>query len=911
MRFSLAVALLCLAGPLLAQSRAHIDLNGTWDFRTDPGSVGEQQEWHSGRVPFDRTIQVPGAWQAQGVGERAGILRNHYSGPVWYRRQVSIPAAWKGKAVHLRIGGALRRITVYVNGHKVGEHDGFSAPFSFEISDALQFGKENILAFRVVNPGAAIDDAPHAQKGDQPTGMMNYIGNWGGVYGNVELEATEPTWIDEVEIVPRVAAGAAAFRVSVRSKAGEPPAGVRLEVEAGGVSASAPVNRGRMSEVVLSIPQARLWSPETPHLYRAVVRLLNGTREVDRVEERLGLREVTTRGRQLLLNGKPLYLRGYGDDNVEVLTGVPPASKQVYLERLRLARSFGFNTVRFHSMTPVREFFEAADEVGMLVMAELPAAYTMYFLPHKEFLKAELERVLRAYRNRPSLLSLAFGNELNLDWLKTEAEKREFQTTVEEFYRLAKSIDPNRLILSNDGLVLRPTDMFSLYRGAPADAPTVRHEFGGYYCSLPDISLIDKFTGVIIPTWLEQKKRWVEESGLEGIYPLYVRNSQRLQMIGRKYQIERVRRNPDVTGYHYWLILDYPGGTGEGDSWEEGWFDYFWRPKGIEPREGQEINSPVLLMIGAGVNDRTMWSDARKTIDVFVSNYGDAAIEHGSISWRLETAAEVLASGSMANVSAGLGEVRRVGAVTIGPLGGTRARKLDLVLTLQAGGGAYTNRWHFWAFPRARLAASQVPVTSNLKWSGLKRLYPFIEEGAPLRAGSVFVTAALNREAAQYLERGGSVLLLADRAQFDRSGDATFFPAAGGALGTMVQEHPALDGFPHDGMFDLQFYNLMEGAWSFTIDGWPKELVPIAGGIRTTSSFLSKTKNLSRTGYILEAQVGKGKLLMTTLRIREHLDEAYPEAICLLDRLLQYVTGPRFAPRVVLDQAHLERLVQQ
>ena len=173
------------------------------------------------------------------------------------------------------------------------------------------------------------------------------------------------------------------------------------------------------------------------------------------------------------------------------------SSKQTILDRVKLARSFGFNAVRFHSMVPTEPFFEAADEAGLLIMAELPAAYTMHFLPHRDYLKAELERTLRSYRNHPSFLSLAFGNEFNLNWLKSRAEKKEFQSTIEEFYRFAKSIDPHRLILSNDGLLLRPSDMFSLSSGAPPDAPTVRHEFGEYYCSLPDISLIRKFTGVI------------------------------------------------------------------------------------------------------------------------------------------------------------------------------------------------------------------------------------------------------------------------------------------------------------------------------------------------------------------------------------------------------------------------------
>ena len=191
------------------------------------------------------------------------------------------------------------------------------------------------------------------------------------------------------------------------------------------------------------MPDAHLWSPDHPFLYTAQVAIETNGGETDRVPERFGMRQITTREGVLLLNGKPLYLRGFGDDNIEVLSGTPPASKEIYLHRFQLAQSFGFNAVRFHSMTPVPEYFEAADETGILVMAELPAAYTMYFLPHKEFLRNELTAVLRAYHNHPSFLSIAFGNELNPDWIKDEKQRKEFFDTIAEFYHLAKTLDPD------------------------------------------------------------------------------------------------------------------------------------------------------------------------------------------------------------------------------------------------------------------------------------------------------------------------------------------------------------------------------------------------------------------------------------------------------------------------------------
>jgi beta-galactosidase len=586
----------------------------------------------------------------------------------------------------------------------------------------------------------------------------------------------------------------------------------------------------------------------------------------DRLDERFGMRQLQTRGNVLLLNGKPLYLRGYGDDNIEVLTGFPPSSRAVYIERLRQARAFGFNAVRFHSMTPSSEFFHAADEVGLFVMAELPAAYTQYVLPHRAFLRQELEDVVMAYRNRPSLLSVAFGNEFNLSWLDTEADRKLFLETVDDFYRLAKSLHPDGLFLSNDGYVMRPTDLVSHFGGALPDLPVVKHEFGEYYCSLPDISLLGRFTGVVIPQWLHVKKRWVEEHGLAEQYPRYVLNSQRLQQLGRKYQIERVRRQQDITGYHYWLIVDFPGGTGEGDSWEEGWFDYFWNPKGITPRDGQAINSAVLPLISTTVRDRTLWNDSVRKVDVTVAQ------------------------------------------VSLSAVPGNNAQKLELVVKVD---GANANSWSFWSFPRRSLLDRvMMPVYSTVKWAGIPRLFPFVEQGPPQAAGTgLLVASALDDTALEHLRAGGRVWLMAERGLTQARSEVAFFPAAGGALGTMVRDHPALQGFLHDGFADLQFFNLMDGAVPLPLDKWDTGLQPIIGGIRTTAGFLSKSKDLSRIGYVFEAKVGEGRLFVTSLRFREHLDEAYPEAIYLFDRLLRYVTGAGFAPTAAAGTDELRALM--
>ena len=350
--------------------------------------------------------------------------------------------------------------------------------------------------------------------------------------------------------------------------------------------------------------------------------------------------------------------------------------------------------MRFHSFVPPAEYFEAADEVGLLVMAELPVAYTQYFLPFRDYLRHELQDVLFAYRNHPSLLSIAMGNELDLRWLKTDAEREALRSSLAEFYSRAKQIAPATLVLSTDGHDLRPTDMVSVgssSRPAP-DRPTIRHEFGNYYCSLPDIRLIDKFTGVMKPGWLEAKRDWVVSHKLESRYPLYLRNSLALQQSGRKFQIERARANGAVTGYHYWLIVDFPGGGGEGDSWEEGWLDYFWRPK-VEPEQGRELNSAVLLLVDRDVDDRTLWAGERKSVRVSISNYGNADIRNGRLSWVVMDGDRRVATSERGGIDVPLGSVSEIGEVVLDASNLRDGRKLELVLSLESAGRTYRNRW--------------------------------------------------------------------------------------------------------------------------------------------------------------------------------------------------------------------------
>ena len=115
----LALVWLSSIGAAMAAERLRMDLNGQWQFRLDPRNEGETSRWYSAEASFPDSIQVPGCWQAQGFGERAGILRHHYAGHAWYLRSVTVPSAWRDKKIVLKLGGAIRKTTLFVNGAKV------------------------------------------------------------------------------------------------------------------------------------------------------------------------------------------------------------------------------------------------------------------------------------------------------------------------------------------------------------------------------------------------------------------------------------------------------------------------------------------------------------------------------------------------------------------------------------------------------------------------------------------------------------------------------------------------------------------------------------------------------------------------------------------------------------------------
>lgn len=459
-------------------SRSRLDLNGIWEFRMDPSDEGIRQQWFTPSIPYPDRIRVPGNWQAQGFGPARGHLRHDYQGKAWYRRSVRVPADWSGKRIWLHLGGVTNTAEVYVNGRKVGFVDGFLTPYEFDVTEAIKPNTEAVIACRVDSTGPA------------PVGMFNFIGRWGGLYRGAFLESRSDPAIDDVFVVPDVKSKTARVHITVRRRSSDGEWQGRVTAEAaplaGGTASRTHVpvrfHSGQTDSepavLDLRIEDMHPWSPEDPFLYALTVTLMKEDMLLDVVRDRFGMRqfEVAPGGR-LLLNGKPYFVRGIGDDSVEVITGTPHPDKQVFIDRIRRIKQYGFNGTRFLAHTPIKEYFEAADEVGFLVMGEGEIYNRDAARQVLPLLRKQVSLIAKACRNHPSWYVWSAGNEFFE--CQGPTPERTLMDYVLDAHATFKKLDPTRFFVASDGTDIFPTDIIT-QRAKFDTGPVPEQPFDGW-----------------------------------------------------------------------------------------------------------------------------------------------------------------------------------------------------------------------------------------------------------------------------------------------------------------------------------------------------------------------------------------------------------------------------------------------
>ncbi|HKF22561.1 MAG TPA: glycoside hydrolase family 2 TIM barrel-domain containing protein [Candidatus Angelobacter sp.] len=560
-RWTFAFCLMFLFAPCTAQisplianisARHTTNLNGAWQAIVDPYDVGTF-DYHAGLLKnnnafyknykpqspselveydFDTSgqLNVPGDWNTQ----RESLL--FYEGSVWYKRSFDYAKSPKTKTrVFLHFGACNYASSVYLNGEELGRHEGGFTPFNFEITDVVR-PKGNFLVVRI-NNARGIDQVPTVN-----TDWWNY----GGITRPVTLVEVPETFIQDY-FLQLEKGSTRQIRGWVRLTGPELKQTVTVAIPEIGLSKTVQTDSTGKAEFNFAADLA-LWSPEKPKLYRVEI-----TAQTDHVVDTIGFRSIEVHGKDILLNGKPVFLRG-----ISIHEESPKHPGRAWTEDdartlLSWAKELECNFVRLAHYPHNEAMLHMADEMGLLVWEEVPVYWTIQWENPDTLHNAEnqLKELIARDHNRASLIIYSVANETPI----SDARNRFLSQLIQD----AHAGDPTRLvsaalqageIVENDHISVRISDPIAsqldvmgnneyigwyIHRPADADVtswsseydkPLIMSEFGG--------DALSGYHG-------DPATRWTEEYQ-EDLY---------------EHQIAMLKRIPFLRGTTPWILKDF------------------------------------------------------------------------------------------------------------------------------------------------------------------------------------------------------------------------------------------------------------------------------------------------------------------------------------------------------------------
>ena len=431
------------------EARLKLSLDGTWVFAL--GSCVEDQFDPAKPLPDAQPIAVPASYNDQ--NDQTTALRRHY-GWAWYQRKVTLPTFCAGQRVVLRFGSVTHTANVWLNGQLIAQHKGGFTPFEADVTALLRPGETALLTVACDNrvnhstlpvgnedgqlaffgsDNAGIPSVEAAKRAAAPQNRPNFdFFNYAGIHRPVWLYTTPKEYIEDVTVVPAVD-GTVQYAVKTTGSA---PVHVTVLDADGNAVASA-----EGAEGTITIPEVHLWEPRpgTPYLYT-----LHITCGADVYDQTFGVRSIEVRGTQVLLNGKPLYFKGFckHEDFTAHGRGFDPV---LNVKDVNLIHWANANAVRTSHYPYAEEFYDLCDREGILVMDETPAVGIgggAAVNPYKEYPLAEhhrqvLAEMIHRDKNHPCVVLWSLGNEPDLEHFPQDA-----YDYWHPLYELAHQLDP-------------------------------------------------------------------------------------------------------------------------------------------------------------------------------------------------------------------------------------------------------------------------------------------------------------------------------------------------------------------------------------------------------------------------------------------------------------------------------------
>ena len=558
-----------------------LSLDGAWDFQIDPNDGDDILS-----IKTWRTAQVPMPWQAQFDDLRG------YSGTAWYRRRFHFDSDLTGKAAILYFGAVDYHTIVWLNGRRVGEHEGGYLPFAFDVTTLLQPG-ENVLVVRVTDPNDDRSRFPTMPFSEIPHGKQSWYGPIGGIWQSVTLTVLPAVHITAVKLTPQPDENAIEIAASLNAPL---PEGAALSATvldpSGQVVAETSLDADGCGRAELSTP-TQWWSPDNPALYTVVTTLTQHAVTQHATRHTCGFRTVEARDGRIYLNGQPIYLRGALDQAYYPETIYTPPSLEFLEDQARKAKALGLNCLRIHIKIEDPRYYNVADRLGLLIWTEIPNWVLLRDDADRRVKETFRDMVARDW-NHPSIIAWTLVNE---NWGADLARNPEHRRWLADFHHEAKQIDPTRLIVDNSGCcdnfhVASDLEDFHYYRAIPdhadewdawvadfagrqnswvwaqdylherrPDLPLIVSEFGNW--GLPDPMEIQEKGAD--PWWFETGHEWGEgivyphamphrfiDHGLDTVFgslAAFTRAAQAHMARSLHYEITSMRMRPEVAGY--------------------------------------------------------------------------------------------------------------------------------------------------------------------------------------------------------------------------------------------------------------------------------------------------------------------------------------------------------------------------
>ncbi|MFX1452421.1 MAG: glycoside hydrolase family 2 protein, partial [Promethearchaeota archaeon] len=408
-------------------------LDGTWKIIKDENNQGEMNGFFNSEYDDSKwdNIKVPGHWQANEKYitnlNRDGVYTD-YGGPtVWYRTSFIPPNQFKNKIIRLKFNGVFYYTSVWLNGEKLGDNEGYFFPFEFDISNKLDFERENILTVKV-----RCEDEKNMGSKTQITGVLSHwdasdpITNPGGIWKSVELISTDQAYFENIKIIPKlISEDMAKITVKYGIEA-------KKEIEIDLKVKISPKNfEGKDTDLdfkeklkvgtnkivkEIEIKDPKLWwtwDHGVQNLYTLTSQILIQNEESETLETNFGIREIymtrKPKGWKIFLNGRRIFIRGnnYAPCDMRLAYCTP----EDYKRDIQLFKDCNMNMIRVHAHIDNEPLFHnACDELGVLVWQDLPFQWG-YSKKVLEPAKKQAKKAAELLHNHPSQAIYCAHNE--------------------------------------------------------------------------------------------------------------------------------------------------------------------------------------------------------------------------------------------------------------------------------------------------------------------------------------------------------------------------------------------------------------------------------------------------------------------------------------------------------------------